>query len=75
MEDSVRTLVKGRKVEICDFYAASVATGAKLKLLGEPRCCGDYVAFPHADLLEWGGRNPVIEVIDTFRTDEAGKFS
>ncbi len=75
VEDPVGTPPKRGREEIRAFYALSVATGAKLELLGEPRCAGDYVAFPFAVKLEWQGRRQVIEVIDTFRFDEAGRIT
>jgi steroid Delta-isomerase len=75
VEDPVGTPAKRGRDEIRAFYAASLATGAKLELLGDPRCAGDYVAFPFAVKLEWDGRRQVIEVIDTFRFDEAGKIT
>ena len=61
--------------EIGEFYAGSMATGAKLELLGTPRCAGDCVAFPFAVKLEFGEQKTVIEVIDTFRIDESGKIA
>jgi steroid Delta-isomerase len=75
VEDPVGTPIKHGKAEILEFYTGSMATGAKLELLGDPRCAGDYVAFPFAVKLEWGGQKSVIEVIDTFRIDANGKIS
>ena len=75
VEDPVGTPLKRGREEIRAFYAQSVATGAKLELLGEPRCAGDYVAFPFAVKLDWQGNRSVIEVIDTFRFDAAGKIT
>jgi len=75
VEDPVGTPLKHGREEIRAFYAASVATGARLELLGDPRCAADYVAFPFAVKLEWGGKRSVIEVIDTFRIDDAGKIT
>lgn len=75
VEDPVGTPLKHGREEIHAFYAASVATGAKLELLGDPRCAGEFVAFPFAVKLEWGGKRTVIEVIDTFRIDDAGKIT
>lgn len=75
VEDPVGTPIKQGKAEILEFYTGSMATGAKLELLGEPRCAGDTVAFPFAVKLEWGGQKSVIEVIDTFRLDEHGKIA
>lgn len=74
VEDPVGTPIKQGKAEILEFYTGSMATGAMLELLGEPRCAGDTVAFPFAVKLEWGGQKSVIEVIDTFRFNPEGKI-
>jgi steroid delta-isomerase len=74
VEDPIGTPIKRGIAEIREFYTGSMVTGAKLELLGEPRCGGDYVAFPFAVKLEWGGQKSVIEVIDTFRFDVVGKI-
>jgi steroid delta-isomerase len=73
VEDPVGTPIKTGKAEIHEFYRFSMATGAKLELLGDPRCAGDSVAFPFAVKLAHEGAAMVIEVIDTFRFDDAGK--
>lgn len=75
VEDPVGTPPKQGTEAIRQFYAQSVATGARLELLGDPRCAGDFVAFPFAVRLEWQGRKQVIEVIDTFRVDDHGKIT
>ena len=75
VEDPVGTPLKHGRAEILEFYSVSRATGAKLELLGEPRCAGDYVAFPFAVKLDFGGHKSVIEVIDTFRIDADGKIA
>lgn len=75
VEDPVGTEPKRGLDEIRAFYAVSVGTGARLELLGDPRCAADYVAFPFAVKLEWQGRRQIIEVIDTFRIDDAGKIT
>lgn len=75
VEDPVGTPPKTGLDEIRAFYAMSVATGAKLELLGEPRCAANYVAFPFAVKLEWQGKRQVIEVIDTFRINDDGKIT
>ncbi len=74
VEDPVGTPIKRGKAEIKEFYATSMATGATLELLGPARFGGDYVAFPFAVKLEWGGQKSVIEVIDTFRLNDEGKI-
>ena len=75
VEDPVGTEIRRGKPAIREFYAYSMSTGAKLELLGDPRCAADYVAFPFAVLLEWQGNKSRIEVIDTFRIDDAGKIT
>ncbi|MCB2088136.1 MAG: steroid Delta-isomerase [Sphingomonadaceae bacterium] len=73
VEDPVGTPIKQGKAEILPFYQGSMATGAKLELLGPVRLAADYAVFPFAVLLEWEGSQKRIDVIDTFRFDEDGK--
>lgn len=75
VEDPVGTPPKRGIAEIREFYAMSIATGAKLELLGDPRCVADYVAFPFAVKLAMNGAEMVIEVIDTFRLNADGKIT
>ena len=56
------------------FYTASMATGAKLKLEGPVRTAADYAAFAFSVTLNYGGEKRV-DVIDTFRFDDAGKVT
>lgn len=58
---------------ILGFYTASMQTGAKLKLDGPVRIAGDYAAFAFSVLLNLGGQDLRIDVIDTFQFDAAGK--
>ena len=73
VEDPIGTPIRRGKAEIGEFYTYSISTGAKLELLGDPRCAGDSVAFAFAVKLEHEGQRSVIEVIDMFRFDNAGK--
>ena len=73
IEDPIGTPIRRGKTEIREFYTYSTSTGARLELLGDPRCAGDSVAFAFAVKLEHEGQRSVIEVIDTFRFDDAGK--
>jgi steroid Delta-isomerase len=75
VEDPIGTPIKHGHAEILEFYSGAMATGAKLSLLGEPRCAADYVAFPFTVTLEWGGQKSVIDVIDTFRLNDEGKIT
>jgi steroid Delta-isomerase len=75
VEDPIGTPIKRGHDEIRAFYQFSMSTGAKLELLGEPRCAADYVAFPFAVKLHFNGVDQAIEVIDTFRINEDGKIT
>lgn len=73
LEDPVGTpIIKGHD-EIRKFYTRAMASGARLELLGRPRCAGEYVAFPFAVELDINGQDTRIEVIDTFKLGEDGK--
>jgi len=74
VEDPVGTGLKSGRAAIHEFYVGAMVTGAKLKMLGEPRCAGDIVAFPFAVKLEWQGQKSTIEIIDTFKFNAAGKI-
>lgn len=73
VEDPVGTPPHVGKEAILAFYAASMQTGAKLKLDGPVRICGPYAAFAFTVHLHWEGRDQRVEVIDTFRFDDDGK--
>jgi steroid delta-isomerase len=55
------------------FYEGSMVTGAKLRLEGPVRVVADYAVFPFSVHLQWEGAAKRIDVIDTFRFDDAGK--
>ena len=74
VEDPVGSDIRRGKAAIREFYGYSTATGARLKLAGDPRCAGSYVAFPFAVLLDLEGRKSAIEVIDTFQINDDGKI-
>lgn len=73
VEDPVGSEPRVGKEAILAFYTASMQTGAKLKLHGPVRICPPYAAFAFEVLLHWQGTDHRIDVIDTFRFDEAGK--
>ena len=73
VEDPVGTPLKRGHDEIRAFYAASMATGAKLKLEGPIRCATDYAAFAFRVQLTLDGKLVTVDVIDTFRFNEDGK--
>lgn len=54
---------------ILGFYKTGFGVGAKLSLLGKPRCAGNCVAFPFRVV----AGKMTIEVIDVFEFDDAGK--
>ncbi|WP_311269533.1 steroid Delta-isomerase [Sphingobium sp. WCS2017Hpa-17] len=73
VEDPVGGPVQHGHDAIRAFYAANMETGAKLKLEGPIRVTGDHAAFPFSVTLHYQGKDQRIDVIDTFRFDEAGK--
>lgn len=73
VEDPVGTEPKVGQAAILEFYAASMQTGAKLKLEGPIRVCGPYAAFAFSVLLNLGGKDMHVDVIDTFKFNDDGK--
>lgn len=73
VEDPVGTEPKVGQAAILEFYAASMQTGAKLKLEGPIRVCGPYAAFAFSVLLNLGGKDMRVDVIDTFKFNDDGK--
>ena len=73
VEDPVGSSPLAGKDAIRAFMSAGIAMGAKLSLLGDVRCAGDYAAFPFVVALDYEGRDTRIEVIDVFRFDDQGK--
>lgn len=57
------------------FYAASIATGAKLALAGPVRVAADHAAFAFNVTLNFDGAEKQIDVIDTFRFNDAGEVA
>lgn len=55
------------------FYTGSMATGAKLHLEGPVRVVQDYAAFAFSVNLHWEGSDKRIDVIDTFRFNDANQ--
>lgn len=55
------------------FYAESMKTGARLTLEGPIRITGDYAVFPFSVHLDFDGGPKRIDVIDTFRFNEANE--
>ncbi len=71
VEDPVGSPAKVGHAAILGFYTESMQTGAKLKLDGPVRIAGDYAAFAFSVTLHLGGKDLRIDVIDTFRFNEA----
>ena len=57
------------------FYAASMQTGAKLRLEGPVRTAADRAAFAFSVHLELQGQAMRVDVIDIFRFDAQGKVA
>ena len=51
----------------------SMKTGAKLRLEGPVRVTGEYAAFAFSVLLHLEGKDMRVDVIDTFRFNEANE--
>ena len=73
VEDPVGTPLRRGKAAILEFYQGSMATGAKLKLEGPVRVVEDYAVFPFSVNLHWEGSDRRIDVIDTFRFNDANE--
>ena len=58
---------------ILGFYTASMQTGAKLRLEGPVRIAGEYAAFAFSVLLHMEGNDMHVDVIDTFRFNDANE--
>lgn len=71
VEDPIGSPIRQGREAIRAFYAESMATGAKLKLEGPIRIAGDYAVFPFSVNLRWEGSHKRIDVIDTFRFNNA----
>ena len=73
VEDPVGSPPHVGREAILAFYTASMQTGAKLKLDGPVRLCGPYAAFAFNVHLHWDGTDKRVDVIDTFRFNEANQ--
>lgn len=67
VEDPVGTPPHVGREAIQAFYAASMTTGAKLRLEGPVRIVGEYAAFAFSVLLHFEGKDMHVDVIDIFR--------
>ena len=73
VEDPIGSPIHKGREAIRAFYAQSMKTGAKLKLEGPVRVAGDYAVFPFSVNLNYDGGHKRIDVIDTFRFNEANE--
>ncbi|GLV26615.1 nuclear transport factor 2 family protein [Sphingobium sp. Cam5-1] len=73
VEDPIGSPIHKGREAIRAFYAQSMKTGAKLKLEGPVRVAGDYAVFPFSVNLNFDGGAKRIDVIDTFRFNEANE--
>jgi steroid delta-isomerase len=74
VEDPVGSPVRRGVDAIGEFYAASMATGARLQLTGPVRTAAKHAAFSFDVRLTYEGKSLRIEVIDTFRFNDAGQI-
>ncbi len=73
VEDPIGSPIHQGREAVRAFYAESMKTGAKLELLGPVRIAGDYACFPFSVNLNYDGGPKRIDVIDTFRFNEANE--
>lgn len=73
VEDPIGSPAHQGREAIRTFYAESMQTGAKLKLEGPVRIAGDYAVFPFSVHLHYEGSDKRIDVIDTFRFNDANE--
>ncbi|MDD3798222.1 MAG: nuclear transport factor 2 family protein [Novosphingobium sp.] len=73
VEDPIGTPRHVGREAIRAFYAESMKTGAKLKLEGPIRVAEDYAVFPFSVNLHYEGSDKRIDVIDTFRFNDASE--
>ncbi|MEO0031373.1 MAG: hypothetical protein RIS94_1131 [Pseudomonadota bacterium] len=73
VEDPIGTPPHVGHDAILGFYTASMQTGAKLRLEGPVRIAGDYAAFAFSVLLHLDGKDMRVDVIDTFRFNDASQ--
>lgn len=71
VEDPIGTPIHHGRAAVRAFYAESMKTGARLKLEGPVRVAGDYAVFPFSVHLHFEGSDKRIDVIDTFKFDDA----
>lgn len=73
VEDPVGSPILHGRDAIRAFYAEAMKTGARLTLEGPVRIAGDYAVFAFSVRLQLEGADKRIDVIDSFRFDDAGR--
>ena len=73
LEDPIGGPLQRGREAIRAFYAEAMKTGAKLTLEGPVRICGDYAVFPFSVHLDYDGSPKRIDVIDSFRFNDANQ--
>lgn len=73
VEDPVGTPLKKGREDIRDFYEGAVKGGTQLELIGPIRLAEREAAFPFKATV--GAANMVIEIIDTFKFNDAGEVT
>lgn len=73
VEDPIGAPLHHGREAVRAFYAESMKTGARLTLEGPVRITGDYAAFSFSVHLTYDGGVKRIDVIDTFRFNDANQ--
>jgi steroid Delta-isomerase len=75
VEDPIGSPIHHGRAAIHEFYAGSMKTGAKLRLEGPVRVAADHAAFAFSVHLNFAGGDKQIDVIDTFRFNDANQIT
>lgn len=75
VEDPIGSPIHHGRAAIHAFYTGSMQTGAKLCLEGPVRVAADHAAFAFSVHLNFAGGDKQIDVIDTFRFNDANQIT
>ena len=75
IEDPVGTPLREGKEVLRAFYAGACQGVAKAELTGSPRLAGNEVAFPFTVTAGTPEQEIIINIIDVFRFNDAGKVA
>ena len=75
VEDPIGSPIHQGRAAIHAFYTGSMQTGAKLRLEGPVRVAADHAAFAFSVHLNFAGGDKQIDVIDTFRFNDANQIT